>query len=172
MPAGVRVLLCLVVLAAGCADPAPDLDAMTLSDACAAPEPQTVQGGSHLLGDTEPPVPYLSDPGTSGWHASGGGPASGSYAGALGEPEQVAVLERGGVVVAFDPGLAPSDAGALLELGAGLDPDLDVVVTPHVRPLPTAVTLTGWGVLARCSTAVTADDVRAFAVGVRAPGGH
>lgn len=127
--------------------------------ACAVAEPQTLQGGGHLLGAGAPPVPYSSNPPTSGWHASGGGPATGAYATALAEPDQVAVLERGGVVVVTDPGLPPTTAAVLAELSAELGGD--VVVTPHVRTLPTPVTLTAWGVLQRCDV-VGIDDVAAF----------
>lgn len=161
--------LALGILLAGCAS---DGGAATAAatDTCQAAEQQPVQGGSHLIGDADPPVPWSTDPPTSGWHGTGAGFPAGAYAEAVPESEQVAVLERGGVVVAFDPGLDPETAGSLLELAAQVDGD--VVVTPHVRALPTPVALTAWGVLQRCDV-VAASDVAAFVeVHAGLVGGH
>lgn len=158
----VAVVAALVAALAGCADePAPVADGVApATGACEQAQRVQVQGGSHLLGDAEPPVPYSTDPPTSGWHRSGIGSAPGAYADPLSGPEQVSVLERGGVVLAFDPDLDGAERGALLELAGQVDGDL--VVTPHTGPLPTPVTLTAWGVLQRCGL-VTAADVTSFA---------
>jgi len=166
------VVLALGVLLGACSSGAQqDDDALApQTQACAAAQRQTVQGGSHLIGAAAPPVPWSSDPPTSGWHATGAGFPAGAYAEPVPESEQVAVLERGGVVVAFDPGLEPSTAGTLLELAGQVDGD--VVITPHVRGLPTPVTLTAWGVLQRCEV-VDSADVAAFAeVHAGLVGGH
>lgn len=166
--AAAALALAALLTACGCGD---DVDALApATDACAAAERQTVQGGSHLIGDAAPPVPWSSDPPTSGWHATGAGFPAGAYAEAVPESEQVAVLERGGVVVAFDPDLDPRTAGTLLELAGQVDGD--VVVTPHVRGLPTPVSLTAWGVLQRCDVVGVADVAAFVEVHAGLVGGH
>lgn len=151
--------LALVAAATACADAA-DPDAVApATERCEPAQRVRLQGGSHLLGAAEPPVPYTTDPPTSGWHRSGIGTAPGAYVDPLPLPEQVSVLERGGVVVAFDPSIDGAERGALLELAGEVGGDL--VVTPHTGPLPTPVSLTAWGVLQRCEL-VTADDVASF----------
>lgn len=140
-----------LVLLAGCTS------GSTAAD-CSAAESQQVQEGSHLLGDQQPPVPYSSVPPTSGWHSSGRPPEPGTYVEPLSEPDQVAVLETGGIVVAYDPALPAEAVGALNRLPLDVD---RVVVTPYETSMPSPITLTAWGVLQRCD-AVTAADVAAF----------
>ncbi len=143
---------CLVVLAS-CSSGG---DPMAGAD-CDPVERPPLQEGSHLLGDQEPPVPYSSSPPTSGWHASGRPLDPGTYVEEVSGPEQVQVLEQGGVVVAHDPSL-PSDQ---LDRIQRLPSDVDrVVVTPY-QDAPAPVTLTAWGVLQRCQD-VTVEEVAAF----------
>lgn len=125
---------------------------------CDPPEEQQLQEGSHLLGDQAPPVPYTSSPPTSGWHSSGRPLDPGAYTEPVSEPQQVRVLEQGGVVLAYDPSLPDGDVGQLQRIAGEVD---GVVVTPYEPAMPTPVTLTAWGVLQRCDT-VTAADVAAF----------
>lgn len=143
--------LACVLLLAGCT---PDGDVLA---ACEPAERPTLQEGSHLLGDQPPPVPYSSSPPTSGWHSSGRAPDPGAWPDGLTEPAQVLVLEQGGVVVAYDPGLADDQLSELLRLPETVE---GVWVTPY-EDMPAPVTLTAWGVLQRCDT-VSAEDVAAF----------
>lgn len=133
-------------LLTGCGSAAGDPVADGRCEPAEAPE---VQGGGHLLAGVAPPVPYSSDPATSGWHAGGGGPAPGARTEPLDDPTQVSVLERGGVVLVHDPDLPAERATALRALADEVDGD--VVAAPHARSLSTPVALTAWGVLQRCT---------------------
>lgn len=117
---------------------------------CGEVETVAVQGGSHLLGEQEPPVPYNSTPPTSGWHSSGGfqigvrGPDE-----PMDEPDQVSVLESGGVV-ATHRGLSGADRQEL-EARAGTEALAGrVAVTPYDALEEGQVVFTSWGVLQRC----------------------
>lgn len=116
---------------------------------CGSVETPALQGGSHLLGDQPPPVPYASTPPTSGWHSSGAfsigvrGPSE-----ALSEPEQVSVLEAGGVVATYRD-LSEGDRGALEE-AATMAHAGRVAVTPYDRLQEGEVAFTAWGALQRC----------------------
>ena len=108
-----------------------------------------MQGGEHLIGDQEPPVPYSSTPPTSGWHASG------TFAIAvqppdepLSEAQQVSVLEAGGVVVTH----AGLDDAELRELTEHVREHYDgrVAVTSYDALDDGEVVFAGWGVLQRC----------------------
>lgn len=145
-------LLAAVALLGGCAPTAGD----ALADCSPAERPQ-LQEGSHLLGDQDPPVPYSSSPPTSGWHSSGRPLDPGTYVEEVSGPQQVRVLEQGGVVVAYDPTLPADRVEALQRLPGDVD---GVVVTPYADA-PAPITLTAWGVLQQCD-AVTAADVAAF----------
>lgn len=124
---------------------------------CDPLERPRLQQGSHLLGDQAPPVPYSSSPPTSGWHSSGRPLDPGTYLDEVSGPQQVRVLEQGGVVLAHDPALPDEALDALQRLPDQVD---GVVVTPHAAA-EAPVTLTAWGVLQRCD-AVTPADVEAF----------
>lgn len=130
--------------------------------ACGPVEHPEVQGGGHLLGDTEPPVPYSSTPGTSGFHAAGA-PPEGVFGqdDALTEPQIVRALEFGQVVAAYDPTRLPDgDVTELEELAAGpLSGQL--TVTPFDGDMGAAVTLNAWGTRRPCS-AVDPEAVRGF----------
>lgn len=130
--------------------------ASALAD-CADVERPPLQEGSHLLGGQAPPVPYSSDPPSSGWHASGRPLDPGTYPEPVSAPDQVLVLELGGVVVSYDPALPEDVVGDLQRLPESVD---DVVVTPWPGATD-PVALTAWGVVQRCE-AVTAADVEAF----------
>jgi hypothetical protein len=145
------------VLALGLA--ACDAAALPASDGCRAAEQQPLQEGSHLLGGALPPVPYSSVPPTSGWHNGGVGPAPGTYGEPLSEPDLVLWLEKGGIAVAYTPGLADTQIRALATLPSQIE---SVVVTPYETAMPTPIALVGWGWLQRCQT-VTAAEVQAFA---------
>jgi hypothetical protein len=146
------LLLVLLSLLAACgtAEPSPAGDLAAGSADCRDVETFPLQGGSHLLGDQEPPVPYNSTPPTSGWHSSG--PVDiGVHGGddALSEPEQVSVLEAGGVVVTYR-GLDDEERAALEE-AARQDHAGRVAVTPYDGLGDGEVAFTAWGTAQRCS---------------------
>ena len=160
MRAPLALAAALSLLAAGCADE-PRRSA-TYGGPSAMPEPVAVetqagcldvehppeQSGGHLLGDATPPVPYSSVPPTSGWHASGK-PARGVHGEGdpLSEPEQVTILELGGVVVTWN-GLA---AGERAELEEWVTANAEVVASSPYEEIGTGhVALAAWGVLQRC----------------------
>ena len=146
--------LLLLALACGPEGP-PPLPAATAK--CEAAELQQLQSGLHLIGEREPPVAYSSVPPTSGWHSSGPPPA-GVAAEPLTEPQQVAVLESGGVVAAHGP-LEGDGRGELQELAAEHDGQL--TVTAYDKLDEGVVVLTSWGVLQRCE-GVDREAITAF----------
>jgi hypothetical protein len=87
--------------------------------------------------DDDLAVDYTSDPPTSGPHKSSP-PATGVVDQALSRPIQVGILERGDVLLQYDPSLDDADR-ALLEDLAGTQ----VVVAPNAD-LPSPVVATGW----------------------------
>ncbi|CAN5201697.1 hypothetical protein BH23ACT9_BH23ACT9_00720 [soil metagenome] len=118
-----------------------------------------LQSGSHLLGDTDPPVPYSSSPPTSGWHSSGAVP-EGIFAEPLSEPQQVSVLEAGGVVVTHN-GLATDELQALTDAVERQYLDR-VVVTPYDAIPEGSTAFTSWGAVQVC-TGVDLDALDAYA---------
>lgn len=117
------------------------------TDACGPVDFPPLQFGSHLLGDTRPPVPYSSTPPTSGWHLSGAIP-QGIFDEALPETAQVSVLEAGGVVVTHRD-LAPADLDRLTAAVEARYADR-VVVTPYDGLEPGSTAFTSWGALQVC----------------------
>ena len=150
-----------MLLLSGCSDTAPATEGGGGGTAACGPvETIPVQGEGHLVGDQEPPVPYNSTPPTSGWHTSGDvafevfGPDQ-----ALTEPEQVTVLELGGVVVTYN-GLEAADVDALAELVGGQFAG-QAALTPYDQLAPGEVGLAAWGKLQICQ-APDLDAVAAF----------
>jgi hypothetical protein len=90
----------------------------------------------HVLG-TEAEVEYTSDPPTSGPHQPSP-PADGAIDEPLTRPIQVGILERGDVLIQYQPSLAEDDVEAL----EGLAGD-GVVVAPN-PDLDDAVVATAW----------------------------
>lgn len=135
----------LVLLAVGCGDKGPAAPPAATSQ-CKAAEIQPLQSGLHLIGDREPPVPYSSVPPTSGWHSSGP-PPSGVAEEPLSEPQQVAVLEGGGVVAAH--GVLSTEGRAQLEALVSRH-EGQLVVTAYDKLEEGQIVLTSWGVLQRC----------------------
>lgn len=121
----------------------------TRTAGCGPVEVQFEQGGSHLIGDAEPPVPYNSVPPTSGWHRSGAvdvavhGPDD-----PLSEPAQVSVLEAGGVVIAYHE-LPEADLAAIEDLVRGSYAGR-VAVTPYDKLAAGQVATTAYGALQVC----------------------
>jgi hypothetical protein len=103
---------------------------------CAAPveEPLDPAVLLHVLPGS--PVTYLTDPPTSGPHA--GAAPSGDVDEALAGPVQVAVLERGDVLVQYSPELGDEEVAFLRDLAG------DRVVTAPNDALPAAVVATAW----------------------------
>lgn len=129
---------------------------------CGPVEHPELQGGGHLIGDHEPPVPYSSTPGTSGFHAAGT-PRTGVFDGdqALREPELVTALEVGQVVAAYDPDRLPSEEVAELEELATGGLSGQLTVTPFDGDMGAALTLNAWGTRRPCSS-VDPGAVQAF----------
>lgn len=108
-----------------------------------------LQTGSHLIGDQAPPVQYSSTPPTSGWHSSGHVHVSvRGTRNPLTEPEQVSVLEVGGIVVTHGR-LDPDDRRRLAQCVRNRYDGM-VAVTPYRELSRGEVTFTSWGVLKRC----------------------
>lgn len=119
------------------------------TDRCDPVESVPVQGGAHLIGDREPPVPYNSVPPTSGWHASGAFDIDVRDASTpLSEPEQVSILEVGGIVVTHH-GLPEAEQTALADTVAR-EFDGRVAVTPYDALEEGMVAFTSWGIVQRC----------------------
>lgn len=159
--AGVALLVVAVLSACGGQTPSAGPTATPQDDAapgqatdtatsCDSIERPPTQGGSHLLGDRSPPVPYSSTPPTSGWHVSGAVPIGvHDAAEPLSEPLQVSVLEAGGVVVTYRA--LPDEERTRLEEHVGRQHDGRVAVTPYDRLGRGEVAFTAWGVVQRCS---------------------
>jgi hypothetical protein len=108
----------------------------------------------HVLGDADG-IEYPSDPPTSGPHQPG--PAvEGVLDEPLPRPVQVGVLERGDVLVQFDPALDDEAVADLEELAGPR-----VVVAPN-PDLPAPVVATAW-LFKRTCDAVDVGALRAFA---------
>ena len=138
------VALAVAALLVGCGG-APTDRAAVATAACDEPEFPSVQFGSHLLGDTPPPLPYSSTPPTSGWHASGAIPIT---IATLSDPQQVSVLEVGAIVITHD-GLSQPERSRLEDHVRDSYADR-VAVTPYPALDDGSVVLAGWGVLQRC----------------------
>lgn len=153
--------LALVALTACASSAEPGSRQPSATAACGPVRRPPVQAFGHLIGDADPPTAYSSTPPTSGWHASGVPRIAARPPGRpLSEPEQVSVLEAGGVVVTHRA-LPPADRRALHRLAARRYPGR-VAVTPYGRLARGGVAVTGWGVLQRCD-ALDLDAVAAFA---------
>lgn len=150
-------MLAAAVLLSGCGFTAEDGSA-----SCGPVEHPELQGGGHLLGDREPPVPYSSTPGTSGFHAAGA-PRTGVLPRdePLSEPHIVLAVEVGQVVAAYDPDRLPDeDIQQLEELATGpLQGEL--TVTAFEGDMGAALTLNAWGTRRPCA-AVDVATVRGF----------
>ena len=153
--------LAVVALTACASSAEPGSGRPSPTPACGPVRRPPVQASGHLIGDAEPPVAYSSVPPTSGWHASGAPRIASRPPGRpLSEPEQVSVLEAGGVVVAYHA-LPAADRRALHRFTAQRYPGR-VAVTAYSRLAPGGVAMTGWGVLQRCD-ALDLGAVAAFA---------
>lgn len=153
-----------LVACGGAGDRAPNPTASGTAD-CAPLEFPAAQGGSHLVGGASPPVAYSSSPPTSGWHASGFVEiAVYPPERPLPEPEQVSILEAGGVVVTHGP-LPAADRDMLVRHVEDRYADR-VAVTPYTRLGRGRVAVAAYGVLQRCDaidTNVIDNFVRTYA---------
>ncbi len=141
-------------------EPATPAAAASVSEVCAAAEFPQRQAGSHLMGDTAPPVPYSSTPATSGWHASGRF-EPGVLTDTIDDPDLVSIVEVGGVVAVYDPDALPADDLDRLIAAAEGPYAQRLTVAPYAGELSTPLALVAWGVLQRCD-AVDVDAVAAF----------
>jgi hypothetical protein len=130
-------------------EPAAEATAEPTAEAVACTDEETVpvQGGEHLIGDQEPPVPYSTTPPTSGWHASGAFQIE-VFDEPLSEPRQVSVLEAGGAVVSHHE-LDDADRSAIEDL-VRADFDGRAAVTPYDALEPGQVALTAWSTIQIC----------------------
>lgn len=129
---------------------------------CSPVERPPEESGGHLLPGVTPPAPYGTRPPTSGWHASGL-VSPGLQREPLTEPQQVAALESGRIVITWR-GL-PDAARGELEAFAGIHANR-VVATPYDGIASGEVAFTAWGVLQRChgfDAAVAAAFLEQFA---------
>ncbi len=99
-------------------------------------EAEDQQSGRHVLSDAG--LVYLSDPPTSGPHASGASP-TGALDSPLLAPVQVRILEGGGVVLQYEDGVG-ADTVTLLESIASDT----IVVAPAHGDLPSPIVATAW----------------------------
>ncbi len=146
------VVAATVVLAAcETGGPLPDAsEGPTGTAACGAVETFPIQGEGHLVGSQTPPVPYNSKPPTSGWHSSTDVPiVTAPTEDPLTKPEQVTVLELGGVVVSH--GAIPSEERATLERLVADDYGGQAALTAYDELGDGEVVMSAWGVLQRCS---------------------
>jgi hypothetical protein len=104
---------------------------------CGEPVREPIDPGQmlHVLPGSD--VVYETDPPTSGPHAATA--PSGLSASPLPPPVQVAVLERGDVLIQYDPTLPEDRLRVVQRLAEG-----PVVVAPN-DALPAPVVLTAWG---------------------------
>lgn len=141
-----------VALVAGCGDRQQQPPSGTAAR-CGPVEEQPDGGHSHLVGDTDAPVDYLTVPPTSGWHfrdpdrihdaLAVHGPAD-----PLTETEQASVVAVDLVVIAHR-GLPDDEREALERLAVG-EYDGRVAVTPYERLEPGQVALAAWRRLQIC----------------------
>lgn len=132
------------------AAPAAEEHAPAAAARCGPAETPEIQGGEHLIGNRKPPVPYSSIPPTSGWHSSGAFDiAVRRPADPLTEPEQVSVLEVGGVVVTYNRISKPDRRS--LEQRVSQRYGGRVAVTPYEKLGSGEIAFSGWGVLQRCN---------------------
>lgn len=110
------------------------------------------QSALHLL-PSSPEPPYRSDPPTSGPHIMGP-PITGAVDDVLSRPVQAGILERGSVLVQYNPGMEPGEVARLRALGGP-----DVVVAPN--PVAASVVATAWGRRLTCD-GVDAGALRSF----------
>ena len=103
-------------------------------------------------------MPYNSTPPTSGWHTSTDVPL-GIADEPLSEPQQVSVLEQGGVVLTHN-GLLDTDVGQLEDL-VGQQYAGQTALTLYPKLAEGEVALTAWGAVQRCS-AVDIPAIEAF----------
>lgn len=162
----ILVVLALVALSACRQDapaprPQPSASAgPSATEACGEVETFPVQGEGHLVGNQKPPIPYNSTPPTSGWHSSTDVPIIVTpESDPLSEPEQVTVLERGGVVVSHGK-LPDADRTELEQLVSDKFAG-QAALTSYDKLADGEVALTSWGVLQRCDELDTA-AVEAF----------
>ncbi len=154
------VVAASLLLAACGSDPVPGPDtAPSATASCAVGELPRVQEGSHLLGDTAPPVPYSSTPASSGWHTSGRLPVQ-VWDRPLDDPDVVNLLEGGAVVALHDDRLSTVDLATLEILADGIHAGR-LAAAPYDGALTDPLVLVGWGVLQGCS-ALDEDALAAF----------
>jgi Protein of unknown function (DUF3105) len=134
-------LLALVVaLAAGCGD-----DGGTATGC--GPQLREALDPAYLVHvlDDGAPQEYTSDPPTSGPHKPSP-PDTGVVDRVLSRPIQVGILERGDVLIQYDPDLPAADRADLEALAGD-----QVVVAPNPE-LPTTVVATAWVYKQTCAT--------------------
>ncbi len=117
-------------------------------------EAEDQQSGLHVLSDEG--LVYLTDPPTSGPHASGDSP-TGVLDSPLLAPVQVRILEGAGVVVQYDARVSSTDIDALNAIAGAV-----VVVAPAADELPAPIVATAWTWKLTCSDA-DVERIQSFA---------
>jgi hypothetical protein len=149
--------VCAALLASACGNTS---DGSSCTEIREAVDPLSVQ---HVLGAAAPT--YLTDPPTSGPHASG--PAvAGLFEDPIARPAQVRALEAGGVVVQYQAPLTDVDLRSLLD-----DNEAAIAIAP-AENLPAPVVATAWTWKLTCDD-VNLDAIRSFVAQrpIDAPGG-
>jgi hypothetical protein len=179
LPAVVAALVALLGVGLGaCAAGEPSAQDTTTSSTKVDAEPQGCgeiveerldpNSGRHLLPGAEEPA-FLSDPPTSGAHASGGRPPDGMGTEPVTRPVQVQLLEAGRVIIQFRTGELTDGETGVLESLAG---EPNVVIAPN-ESLPAPVVATAWQHKMLCEDA-DETPLRTFVSNYagKGPGGH
>lgn len=131
---------------------------------CAAPVEEELDPAVLLHVLPESPVTYRTDPPTSGPHT--GTAPRGAVDEAIPGPVQVAVLERGDVLVQYDPGLGDDEVAFLRSLAG------ERVVTAPNAALPAPIVATAWQWKLQCEQ-IDLDAIDRFVADrAGAVGGH
>ncbi len=124
------ISISLAVIAGGCSASGDSAGCTELREA------EDQQSGRHVLSDEG--LTYLTDPPTSGPHASGASP-TGVLDTALPAPIQVRILEGAGVVVQYDGGASDAEIADLAAIAGDT-----IVVAPGGEDLPAPFVATAW----------------------------
>lgn len=159
IPTAIRGAVLAVLLGAalaGCGSlgvtpsPGPVPTAAATLPGCGPIEHPPLQVSQHLVGDADPPSNYSSVPPSSGWHTTSP-PDAGQVVDRLDDPDIVAVLEAGTVVLAVDPILTGDDE-VMATVVALVDQFPDRLLATPYPDMATPVALLTWGRIVRCDT--------------------
>ncbi len=127
---------------------------------CAEPESFLDSRSFHVIDATQTDIDYSVHPPTSGPHTVFV-PDAGIHTEPILEPDQVAALEHGMIIIQYDPAKTSNAERDQLHAYAGIAED--VIVAPAAHPIAGGqrVALTAWGTRQLCDSLAT-PDARAF----------